>query len=212
MKESEIKIIRHIQSAHPEKQLCVDAGSPNKLICFTEESYSETIRSNVNENNKERLFNQDDVFYPCSHDDCPDIFLTLEELRNHSSSHGEKRKRKEVKTGCYGGDKQKHGTHLKTSIRSNHHEKIRNVTEYKCPVCTKVYSHKHKGSHGTFKNHVVSHFYSVIYPHLPKSKPYKCPLCINPKRDIVTLARHYALGHKKLFELTDVTPKDLYYI
>ena len=57
------------------------------------------------------------------------------------------------------------------------------------------------------KNHVLSHYYQVFYEVLPDSKPYPCPDCGNTSRDRITLVRHYAFTHKKLFEMTDVTPE-----
>ena len=57
------------------------------------------------------------------------------------------------------------------------------------------------------KNHVLSHYYQVFYEVLPDSKPYPCPDCDSKSRDRITLVRHYAFTHKKLFEMTDVTPE-----
>ena len=57
------------------------------------------------------------------------------------------------------------------------------------------------------KNHVLSHYYQVFYEVLPDSKPYPCPDCGNTSRDRITLVRHYAFTHKKLFKMTDVTPE-----
>ena len=63
---------------------------------------------------------------------------------------------------------------------------------------------------GNLKNHVLSHYYQVFYAEIPDSKPYKCPLCNNhPSRDRITLIRHFAFYHKKLFVMTDVTPEDI---
>merc|ERR1712062_263495 len=46
----------------------------------------------------------------------------------------------------------------------------------------------------------------VFYEVLPDSKPFPCPDCDSTSRDRITLVRHYAFTHKKLFEMTDVTP------
>ena len=59
------------------------------------------------------------------------------------------------------------------------------------------------------KNHVLSHYYQVFYEVLPDSKPYPCPDCDSTSRDRITLVRHYAFTHKKLFEMTDVTPEHI---
>jgi len=59
------------------------------------------------------------------------------------------------------------------------------------------------------KNHVLSHYYQVFYDVLPDSKPFPCPECGNTSRDRITLVRHFAFTHKKLFEMTDVTPEHI---
>ena len=59
------------------------------------------------------------------------------------------------------------------------------------------------------KNHVLSHYYQVFYQVLPDSKPFPCPECESTSRDRITLVRHYAFTHKKLFEMTDVTPEHI---
>ena len=58
------------------------------------------------------------------------------------------------------------------------------------------------------KNHVVNHFKAEMLRDLPSSKPYNCPLCSNaPVRDKITLLRHYAFSHKKIFDYCN--PEDL---
>ena len=59
------------------------------------------------------------------------------------------------------------------------------------------------------KNHVLSHYYQVFYEVLPDSKPFPCPECGNTSRDRITLVRHYAFTHKKLFEMTEVEPEHI---
>ena len=45
---------------------------------------------------------------------------------------------------------------------------------------------------------------------LPGVSPFTCPECSREgSRDRITLARHYAFAHNKLFEMTDVTPEML---
>ena len=64
---------------------------------------------------------------------------------------------------------------------------------------------------GNLKNHVLSHYYKVFYDVIPDSKPFKCPIpiCDNyPTRDRISLIRHFAFFHGKLFEMTDLTPED----
>ena len=42
---------------------------------------------------------------------------------------------------------------------------------------------------------------------LPGVSPFTCPECEkDASRDRITLTRHYAFAHNKLFEMTDVTP------
>jgi len=73
-----------------------------------------------------------------------------------------------------------------------------------CPKCGQVCK-----DNSNLKNHVLSHYYQVFYNVLPDSKPFPCPICGNCSRDKITMVRHYAFTHKKLFEMTDVTPEDL---
>ena len=45
---------------------------------------------------------------------------------------------------------------------------------------------------------------------LPGVAPFTCPECDkDASRDRITLTRHYAFAHNKLFEMTDVTPEML---
>ena len=48
--------------------------------------------------------------------------------------------------------------------------------------------------------HTVSHFNSQLLARLPTEPPYTCPTCQTTQRDQVTLVRHYALGHRAIFE------------
>ena len=73
-----------------------------------------------------------------------------------------------------------------------------------CPKCGQVCK-----DNSNLKNHVLSHYYQVFYDVLPVAKPFPCPICGNCSRDKITMVRHYAFTHKKLFEMTDVTTEDL---
>ena len=42
-----------------------------------------------------------------------------------------------------------------------------------------------------------------------QTKPFPCPECEKPSRDKITMIRHFAFTHGKLFELTEVTPAHL---
>jgi len=79
-----------------------------------------------------------------------------------------------------------------------------NVDGPECPKCGQVCK-----DNSNLKNHVLSHYYQVFYDVLPDCKPFACPLCGNPSRDRITMVRHYAFTHKKLFEMTDITPEDI---
>ena len=57
-----------------------------------------------------------------------------------------------------------------------------------------------------YKNHLVSHYYPVFYKFLPDCQPFVCPECRKEHKDRTSLARHFALTHRKIFELTDITP------
>ena len=48
--------------------------------------------------------------------------------------------------------------------------------------------------------HTVSHFNSQLLARLPTEPPYACPTCQATQRDQVTLVRHFALGHRAIFE------------
>ena len=66
----------------------------------------------------------------------------------------------------------------------------------KCGLVCKDLSH--------LKNHILSHFYQNFYAVLPSNKPYECPVCSKLNRDRITLTRHYAFTHNKLFEMTEM--------
>ena len=54
---------------------------------------------------------------------------------------------------------------------------------------------------GNLRNHVLNHFKPQIYPELPAEKPFICPECTAVSRDKVTLLRHYAWSHRKVYEM-----------
>ena len=88
---SEIKMIKHIQSHHPELNLVVNIGSGNpgggeiqeKLVKNMNSVGETELDANSNRKYDNIQFSQSDVFYPC--DDCSDIYLSLRELTNHNS-------------------------------------------------------------------------------------------------------------------------------
>merc|ERR1712037_688023 len=70
--------------------------------------------------------------------------------------------------------------------------------QLKCRFCTSG----HENALG-LKNHVLNHFKDQLNQHLPSCAPFLCPECKNPNRDKITILRHYAFGHKKVFDLVD---------
>ena len=74
---------------------------------------------------------------------------------------------------------------------------------FKCGLCFNGKSMARK--------HVLSHYHQVFYNVLPDCKPFACPICGKFHRDRTTLTRHYALLHKKVFEMTDLTPEALHF-
>ena len=49
------------------------------------------------------------------------------------------------------------------------------------------------------KNHVLNHFKDKLFPLLPRSKPFNCPECNVPHRDLITLLRHFCWSHQMFF-------------
>merc|ERR1719186_1918590 len=80
-----------------------------------------------------------------------------------------------------------------------------NTAGPECPKCGQVCK-----DHSNLKNHVLSHYYKMFYMVLPQCKPFPCPICGHCNRDRITMVRHYAFTHKKIFEMTDVTVQDLH--
>merc|ERR1719317_862104 len=81
------------------------------------------------------------------------------------------------------------------------HDNVSGPVCFKCSVVCK--------DNSNYKNHILSHYYREFDPHIPQTKPFECPICAKPSRDKITLIRHYAFTHQKMFELTDITPEQL---
>ena len=62
---------------------------------------------------------------------------------------------------------------------------------------------------GIFDQNSSDAFMSVVKLQLVQVKPFPCPECEKPSRDKITMIRHFAFTHGKLFELTEVTPAHL---
>ena len=72
---------------------------------------------------------------------------------------------------------------------------------FKCGLPCKSLAHR--------KNHILSHFYSAFHSVLPSSNPFVCPQCGQISRDRITLIRHFAFSHKKMYEFTGVSEEML---
>jgi len=59
-----------------------------------------------------------------------------------------------------------------------------------------------------YRSHVLSH-YQIFQEILPNTKPYTCPVCFKSFNRKYQQISHYALGHNKVFELTDLTRETL---
>ena len=60
------------------------------------------------------------------------------------------------------------------------------------------------------KNHVLNHFKDSLFPLLPRSKPYLCPDCNAPHRDLITLLRHFSWSHNMFYRFAskeDLIPR-----
>jgi len=79
---------------------------------------------------------------------------------------------------------------------------------YKCPICG---YYVRDTSNTCLRFHILTHFYQVFFEVLPKRKPFSCPICGKISRNKISLARHYAFLHKKIFEVTDLSHETLYY-
>ena len=79
-----------------------------------------------------------------------------------------------------------------------------NIGYYSCPKCEKKFQKK-----TIMRNHAVIHYKHLMYELLPDKAPFCCPICSISFDQRRTLMRHFALGHKKVFQLTDLIPEDL---
>ena len=84
-----------------------------------------------------------------------------------------------------------------TAIKRDVGEEKTSCSCFKCGLKCKSLMHR--------KNHILSHYYSAFYSVLPNSQPYVCPECGHTSRDRITLIRHFAFSHKKMYQFTGVT-------
>jgi len=92
------------------------------------------------------------------------------------------------------------------SLVSSDGESKRTTSLSKCPKCDKKLKSK-----TSMRKHALSHYYPVFFDVLPDSHPFDCPICGKKSRDRATLTSHYAFGHRKVFQLTDLTAEDLHF-
>merc|ERR1712142_57855 len=78
----------------------------------------------------------------------------------------------------------------------------RNLRNVNCFKCDRKFQYTNK-----MRIHALTHF-GHLYNVLPNKKPFSCPICrqVSSKRSI--LLQHYALGHRKVLQLTDTAPED----
>ena len=128
---------------------------------------------------------------------CNRIFLSVEALRSHESSEHKKNQlniaitpniKKAVKE--VSNEEEQNGQ-VGPSCNKRKRSSSGDTVNMKCFNCGSECKSK-----TDLKNHVLTHYYSEIYPVLPASKPFTCPKCSLESRDKVSLIRHYAFTHK----------------
>ena len=96
--ESELRIIRHIQTSHADKNLVVETTNETvKLVPHKPKEDTQKERpakklmlfrtpvSNKDESKPQEEIGIDHTFFPC--EECPDILLTRKEIRKHMLTH-----------------------------------------------------------------------------------------------------------------------------
>jgi len=79
-------------------------------------------------------------------------------------------------------------------------------SDFKCPKCDSKFPCRK--SH---RCHVLAHYYHVFADVFPsRTSHYSCPVCNKACRNKIDAIRHYAYGHRMIFELTELTPEDIY--
>lgn len=74
---------------------------------------------------------------------------------------------------------------------------------HSCSKCGKMLK-----SMPAYRLHMLCH-YQVFHEMLSNTKPYTCPICLKSFTRKGRQILHYALGHNKVFEFTDLTPESL---
>merc|ERR1712130_748127 len=141
---------------------------------------------------------------------CDRRFETKFALSHHERSHLKEHQkkveqdpdfvRKKLKLNADGTPREK--VHKNTKMGSvQEHDNEAGPECFKCGQVCK--------DNSNLRNHVLSHYYRIFDPLIPQAKPFPCPECEKPSRDKITMIRHFAFTHGKLFELTEVTPAHL---
>merc|ERR1719266_2124049 len=141
---------------------------------------------------------------------CDRRFDTKFALSHHERSHLKEHQkkveqdpdfiRKKLKLNADGTPREK--VHKNTKMGSvQEHDNEAGPECFKCGQVCK--------DNSNLRNHVLSHYYRIFDPLIPQTKPFPCPECEKPSRDKITMIRHFAFTHGKLFELTEVTPAHL---
>ena len=88
------------------------------------------------------------------------------------------------------------------------------IEEISCSKCDKVFVNRNSRHLRikAYRRHLLSHYVTAFSKVLPNVKPFSCPAQSCPLqhwRKRMDLVRHYAYKHGAIFQLTDVTPRQL---
>jgi len=131
---------------------------------------------------------------------CNRIFLSVEALRSHESTEHKKNQLNttfipKIKKAVSKGSEQDEKNGDSSSSNKRKRSSSGDIVNMKCFSCGSDCKSK-----TDLKNHVLTHYYSELYPVLPASKPFTCPKCSLESRDKVSLVRHYAFTHKEIYK------------
>ena len=79
--------------------------------------------------------------------------------------------------------------------QSKNSGKPKKIGAYQCRFCEYEFENLKN-----LKRHVLIHFKDQLLCDLPTSLPFKCPECTYVSKEKTTLLRHYAFGHRKVFD------------
>ena len=224
---SEESIKKHIVEDHEEEDF--EVSVPAKNANLKGQNNSEKENSRAKGQNEDKPWWLEDIFYVC--DVCYEMFSNSPGLRNHQrlihnmsqkkADTGETTEAKEdiedkkltVNTSILNTNSDtkllknkitkrsssisKEETIQPTNVQEKTSTTIKRNSCFKCGLECKNLVHR--------KNHILSHYYSSFYKVLPTTNPYVCPQCGQTSRDRITLIRHFAFSHKKMYEFTGVT-------